>query len=471
MNSYKLLIKNIGLLTLSNLATKLLSFFMVPLYTNILSTVEYGTYDLMDTTIGLLVPLLTIDIQEAVLRFSVDEDSDKKGILSTGLYYIFGSSVLITLITIFNSFTGAISVLKDYAIFFVLLYIVTALSGVLTYFARGINKISDISVAGVISSIVMITLNILFLVVLKIGLIGYFLASIIGVVSQIIYLLFRTKIRSYIKYISPRSPLSREMIKYSSPMVANAVAWWVNSASDRYIVTWICGIAENGIYSVSYKIPSIISILQNIFSQAWSLSAVKDFDRNDSKGFFANTYSMYNFLLVTVCSSMIVINKVLAKILFANEFYLAWKYAPFLMIGVVFSGMSGYIGGILSAEKKTGTFAITSSITAVINIMLNLILVWKYGAIGAAIATAIAYFVMWFLRIREMRKYVNIKLNLIRDYTSYVILVFQAYFMIVLKEENIFLWQELFLFVLILILYFQELTKIVKKMFALIQKR
>ena len=76
------------------------------------------------------------------------------------------------------------------------------------------------------------------------------------------------------------------MIAYSAPLVLNAIGWWVNSASDRYVVTWLCGLAVNGIYSVGYKIPSIINVFQTIFNQAWFLSAVKEFDPQDKDGFF-----------------------------------------------------------------------------------------------------------------------------------------------------------------------------------------
>ena len=80
MNRYTYLLKNIGLLTLSNFATKLLSFFLVPLYTNILTTTEYGTYDLFNTTIGVLIPILTLNIQEAVMRFLLDSKYNRKSI-------------------------------------------------------------------------------------------------------------------------------------------------------------------------------------------------------------------------------------------------------------------------------------------------------------------------------------------------------------------------------------------------------
>ena len=84
MGKYKYLIKNMGLLTLSSFATKLLSFFLVPLYTSVLSTGEYGTYDLFNTTIGLLFPILTLDIQEGVLRFALDKDNDNRDVFAIG---------------------------------------------------------------------------------------------------------------------------------------------------------------------------------------------------------------------------------------------------------------------------------------------------------------------------------------------------------------------------------------------------
>lgn len=78
MNKYKYLIKNMGLLTISNFGSKILSFILIPIYTNYLTTVKYGTFDLFNTTISLLMPILTINIMSAVLRFSLDENSNKK---------------------------------------------------------------------------------------------------------------------------------------------------------------------------------------------------------------------------------------------------------------------------------------------------------------------------------------------------------------------------------------------------------
>lgn len=206
--------------------------------------------------------------------------------------------------------------------------------------------------------------------------------------------------------------LRKEMTSYSKPMVANAVSWWVNNASDRYVVTWLCGVAINGIYSVSYKIPSIMSILQSIFSQAWTLSATKEFDKEDKDGFFINIYNAYNFLLVIACSLLTFMDKPLAKMLFAKDFYSAWKYAPFLMISTVFSGMAAFLGGILSALKKSSLFAKSSVITAVVNTILNIVLVIFIGPLGAAISTAFAYFLMWLIRLKQVKQCIDLRVSI-----------------------------------------------------------
>ena len=106
MNKYRYLFKNIGLLALSNFATRLISFFLVPLYTNILTTTEYGTYDLFYTTVSVLIPILTLNIHDAVLRFSLEKGVDKSAVATVAVrYLLFGSvAVLFGLATnaIFN---------------------------------------------------------------------------------------------------------------------------------------------------------------------------------------------------------------------------------------------------------------------------------------------------------------------------------------------------------------------------------
>ena len=351
---------------------------------------------------------------------------------------------------------------KEYSIFFFLMFFAQSLSGVITYYIRGIDRIKDLSVSSVLVSAFTIGCNIIFLVVFRWGLTGYFLANIIGPLVQALYLIVRSGMIYDTDLRVDFSEEKKVMLEYCKPMTANSVAWWVNNTSDRYVVIFFCGLAENGIYSVATKIPSILNIFQSIFSQAWTLSAVKEFDPEDKNGFFANTYRAYNCLMVLICSVIIVGDKILAHFLYAKDFFVAWKYVPWLTIAIVFGSLSGYIGGFFSAVKNSKIFAQSTVIGAASNIVLNLIMTPLMGALGAAIATTVCYFVVWGIRYWQSKKFVKLKIDLRRDLITYVLLVLQS--VVLLFENGIVLYGiEAGLFLVIVVLYAGDLMAIIGK--------
>ena len=464
MANYRYLAKNIGVLAISNFATKILSFFLVPLYTSILSTSEYGTYDLFNTTVYLLIPILTLNIQDATIRFSLDENYDKKKIVTISLNVFVKGLLLLLVFSGANLIFNIFPIFNEYIVVFIFMYIFQALVGIMTSFARGCEKITEISIASVLGSVIFIGLNILFLVVFKFGLMGYFLSSIIGNLSQVLYLIYVTKIYNYLKKQKDNKDTQTEMLQYSCPLIANTIAWWITNASDRYIVTWLCGTSANGIYSVAYKIPSVLNILQSIFTQAWTLSAVKEFDSDDKDGFFSNMYNGYNCLMVVACSFFIFSDKFFARILYSNDFYKAWKYVPFLLISIVFGANSSYIGRIFSALKKAKILAQSTTVGAVINIILNVILVYIWGPIGAAVSTAISYIIVWIIRLFYMNKYLHIELHLKRDIISYTILFFQTFVILSVQTGFIMYLIEIIFFAILILLYYKEIMLPIKSL-------
>lgn len=468
MKGTKYLARNVGLLTISQFGTKLLSLFLLPLYTNVLSTTEYGTYDLFNSTVLLLIPILTMNICDSSLRFSIDEKSDNKQIFSISMFH-FAISILILAVAMgINKVLNIFPIVNDYAIMFFWLFAGTALNGILSYYARGIDCVKEVSVSGVICSVTMLTLNVLFLLPLHMGVTGYFLANILGVSSQVIYLFIAIKGWKHFTMQKVSPVLHKKMLEYSKPMIINNVAWWVNNVSDRYIVTWLCGVAANGIYSVSYKIPSILMIFQSIFNQAWTLSAVKDFDPKDENGFFINMYNSYNICMTVICSLLIAASRVVAKLLYAKDFFVAWQYVPFLLISVVFGALAGYLGGIFGAVKDTKVFAQSTLISAVVNTILNIVLVARIGVIGASIATAIAYMITWLIRLIKVRKYIRLKIDWKRDITAYCILIIQSLMLYIFNESLVYYIIEVVLITLLLLVYKKQIKKIFNKLIKVV---
>lgn len=461
-SGYRYLFNNIGLLTLSNFATKFLSFFLVPLYTNVLTTTEYGTYDLFNATIGVLLPVLTLNIQESVLRFALDKKTNREAIVTISAKYLLFSNFLVIIGLIFNRITNLNAMIAEYGIYFFLMFFVQSLVGVITCYIRGVDRVADLSVSSVITSIVTISCNIIFLVAFKWGLPGYFLANIIGPLVQCIYLMVRSSFLNEIRF-EQFTTEEEAMTNYSKPLIANSIAWWVNNVSDRYVIVFFCSLAENGVYSVAGKIPSILNIFQTVFNQAWTLSAVKDFDSEDKNGFFTNTYKAYNCMMVIICSSIIVADKVLAKFLYAKDFYVAWKYVPWLTVAILFGALSGYLGGFFSAVKDSKLFATSTIMGAIINLFLNFVFTPVYGAMGAAIATAISYIVVWAFRYVQSRKYIRLKINLTRDIIAYILLIVQSLLILIEGLKMYFFVGSVFL--VICFLYIKDIMLVLNKIF------
>lgn len=296
---------------------------------------------------------------------------------------------------------------------------------------------------------------------MKIGLNGYLISTVAGPLIGALYCFCASKksIFSLVKERVDRKKV-RDILKYCFPLVFNSIALWINSCLDRYFITYFCGVEQNGIYSVANKIPIILSTLYTVFSQAWTLSAVKEFDREDSDGFFSKTYEMYNAVMIISCSVLVLLNIPMAKILYAKEFFVAWNYSSVLLLGIFFNSLTAFIGSFFSATKKSSILAYTTVVSAVINTILNIILIPVWGVQGAAIATTVSLFVMWFVRVIKLKELVRIKVNWIKSGVVYLLLGVQ----IVLEhfENHMYFLQCIIVFIIV-ILMIEPFIQIMKK--------
>ena len=462
MNDYKYLIKNIGILTISNFATKFLSFFLLPLYTGILSTEEYGTFDLYSTTVALLFPILSFCISDSALRYLLERDSDKESIISISAKYVIISVGLFLCLLVVNLVTNVIPELNTYKVLFILVYIATALNVWLSSVARGLEKIKTISLASVISSIGTILLNIIFLVWMKLGITGYFGATFLGISMANLYYAYAINIFKLVHKKNKDFKLEKEMYKYGTGLMVNSISWWVNNSLDKYMVLYMCGIAANGLISVAYKLPTVLSMIQNLFEQAWVLSAVKKYNKEDADGFFVRTYNLYGVVMAVAASIIIMFAKILSAFLLKNDFYEAWSMIPFFSIAVVFSSAAGFCGGIFSAQKRTDVISKTTFIGAIVNALLNAILIYFFGVIGGAIATMISNAIVMSFRLFCVKQQMHFRLQIVRDALVYIALLLQT-FTLMLCDSKVQYGFQLMLFAFIILLYKKEVLVVLNK--------
>lgn len=409
MNSkYKYLIKNTGILAISNFSSKLLVFFLVPLYTSALSISEYGLYDLVISTVTLLYPILTMNIVDSVMRFSMERKTDHTKLVDIALKIIVAGYVIMAFLLFGNHIFGLWKDIVGSEGYIFLYYLFYTLQQLLIQFAKGLERVKDLGIVGIIGTVVTVFFNVLLLLFFKQGLVGFFVASILGQAVPAIYLAIRIRIWDYIRFEFDKS-LQREMLRYCTPLIMTTIAWWLNITSDKYVVTFFCGVAANGLLSIAYKIPMILNTLQGIFIQAWQVSAIKEQDSDEAKGFYRNIFGYLNALMCVGCAGLIVLTKPLAQILYAKDFYEAWKYVPFLLVSSVLNAASGYVGPILLAKKDSKSMAMSAVYGASANVVLNITFVYLMGIQGATIATVVSSYIIYIVRKRATGDTINSK--------------------------------------------------------------
>lgn len=453
------LIKNFLLFFLASFLPKTISFFLVPLYTNCLSTTEYGTADLLINTVSLCVPILTLVVQDAVMKFALDNQHDKKNVFTVGLKITGIGFIIISVGCIILKIFGILKLDNFYIFFLISNYLVAALVEMISYFCRGINKIVILTISSVAQTMTTIISNLLFLLVLKSGLKGYLTSILLGYCVNILIVFLGAGLHKYIDFRHRDIKLEKEMIMFSAPLIASSLSWWINNASDKYILTYMCGISVVGIYSVAYKIPTILSVLGTVISKAFTISAIKEIDMNDSDGFLGKSYSLISYIMTMGCAILILLNPFLSKILFAKDFYKAWKFVPPLLIAFLMSAISGTCQSMLTAINKTTIISFTAILGAFVNVILNIVLIPLYEGYGAAVATMFSFFVCWIGRYLVLKKYVKFKNLILKEIIAYGLLSIE---MVLAYVGNKYILMESIIIGLIVLLYYKEENALIK---------
>lgn len=403
----KYLIKNTIVFALGNLGSRMISFLLIPLYTSILSTSGYGILDIINVFISIGIPILTLNISEAIMRFLLDKDSDKEKILQVAVSFSF---ISITLSFLLYPIFKLTPIFSEFALYFCIYIAATAVSGISMCYIRGIEKIFTYSIISIIRTAAIGLLSIVFLVVTNLGIKGFLVAYIISeTLTILLCVIFGVK-DSRLKLSRPDKILTVKMIKYSFFLIPNSLMWWVINSMDRFMITPMFGIDANGIYAVSSKVPAMVNVFTNIFNQAWMYSAVKEEESKEKDVDYINgIYTVFFKFISLVSIFLIIIIKPLLSVYVGKDFFSAWLYTIPLLVGTVFSSLSTFISSEYTAHKDSKGFLRSASVGASVNLILNLILMPIMGVMGAAIATCISYVSVFIYRALDIRKYTKIK--------------------------------------------------------------
>ncbi len=431
------MIKNIGLFFIASFGTKFLSFFLVPLYTSLVSTEDYGISDFLNTIISLAMPVLMLDISDAIMfmSFRADNLADKRQPLLYGDRILRISSLLLAVVLMVVTVAVGGKDIAIYCAYILLRYVLDAFHLNILAYMRSINEVQTITVSSILSSVTMLTMNVVLIVWFRLGLYALLISTLSGQLVGNLYCVLKT---GYFHFAKETLQLTKEqrkqMLSYSIPLIFSGLAWWVNGSLDRFFVTYYCGIGINGIYAMANKIPTLLNAVHTVIYQAMQLSVFSEMGAKDSKEYMKRLYSIYNFVMVTACSVLIMIEKPLAKYLFKGDYYIAWQYVPIMLLSAAMFSVAGYITIIATATKETTTVAASTISGAAANALLNWILIPRIGLFGAVIATAVGYFIVWLVLILRAEKSLQIRFSKYTSMAMYAILAMQWIILLVDKH-------------------------------------
>lgn len=405
------LVKNTFILGLGNVLPKAVSFLIVRVLTRHLDQGEIGQYDLITVLVSLLLPAVTLQIQTAAFRFLIEErgnEENENKIITNILLFTIPVSLVSLVIAFFCLFEfGYLERILICAYFFLDVYVST-----IRQIARGLSKNKDYSISAILGAVGRLLFTFFLVDTIEMGLEGATAGLVISAVIESAYISIRLRILRRFKPSLLDWKSIRQMLKYSWPMVPNSLSMWVMRMSDRLIIWWVMGDIPLGIYSVANKIPSLITIAQSTFSMAWQENATIVSKDEDADAYYTAMFrAVFNFM-AGAFALVIAVTPILFMLMVDEQkasYGAAYIQMPILLLGMFFFSITGYLGGIYVAYKKTASVGVTTIVAAACNLIVNVALIWFIGLYAASLSTLVSYVVLCVYRMIDLKKHVKIK--------------------------------------------------------------
>jgi len=410
MSREKNLAKNTAILAIGQLSSKIFTFLLLPVYTSLLSPDDFGTIDALQTVISLALYFVTLQIENAVFRFIIENRTNKENQIS---YVTSAGVVLLAMAGTSTIVIGVINFL--YMIPYVILVTLSLWTQSLYLFvsnlARGLGKNTDYSITSFAVTVSSLIINIVLIVDLKIGAVAILVALAFSNLIGFCWLFLRLHIWQLIKFSTVNKMKIQEMLRYSLPLIPNAISWWIANTSDRLIIICYLGTAFNGIYAAANKIPTIYTTIFTVFNTAWTESvslAINDSDRDTYiNSMLDSGFKLFSFINMGI----IVCVSISFKWLIGEQYTEAYNHIFILLVAIFINSMCSLFGGVLGGLKNTKVIGWTTVVGAIVNAVINFSLIQNIGLYAASVSTLISYLIIYIFRFSAVKKIVQIRIS------------------------------------------------------------
>lgn len=467
-NRYTRLLSNTLVFAIGTFSSKVLVFFMLPFYTNILTTAEYGTVDALINAGQLIIPIASAGITNSVIRFGLEDKNDRSTVFSTGFYIITGGFILIAILSPLAKY---IEFMNGYILLVLGFILASNFRSLCIQFGLSMGYSKMYAANGIGVTFLNIILNIVFLAVFRWGIIGYLLANIVADLVMGIAMFVPLHMERYLKAPQNKAldrALAKAMVRYALPIIPQTVCQWIINMADRYMIVFFVSTSANGLYAAANKIPNVLLIVANLFADAWQISAVKESEEKEQISFYTKVLAAYSSIAFITSSGIIMFSKFVMRFMVAKDYFIAWKFIPVLTLGTTFGLLATFLGSVYMLKLRSKNSMVTTVICAVANIILNTILILVMvkqsefmGAMGAGIATMISYFILFLIRAFDTQRFLKIQWNIPKTAVSIVILLVQM--VVIMMEIPMWPLWEAVLFLALLVINLREILLSIRR--------
>ena len=389
------IIQNSVIYFIGNVGSKALTFMLIPIYSHFLSKSQFGQYDIFLTTLSLLGPIVTLQMSESVYRWLKDAETSaykRKEAITNSLFTVVSGQVIFLLLSVFLALFTEIKYINYF--FFSLLS-----TGLFQYFqqiTRGLRNNKLYSKSGIVNAVCQIVFNVIFLYTMNDKVTAIFLSIILSYFTSTIYIIISSDILRNIRINTISQSVILDLVSYSWPLIPNLISWWLVTFVNRYIVMIFLGIEQNGVFAIANRFPSIIVILNSIFSMALQ-DHVLSSDKIDIK---ASNILFNKFIKLQFCSVLLLIpaTKLLFTYFVDLKFINSLNYLPYLYTAAAFFSIATFLEANLVKAKKTMDIFYSTFIGAVINIVITFLLIEKIDLYAPTAGTLLGFFGIWISR-------------------------------------------------------------------------
>lgn len=405
MGGQKRLIRNTVILFAGVIGTRLINFLMLPLFTSWLSVEEYGAIDIFTVIISMAVPILSLQLDQGVFRFMLDDKSEieTKTIVSSGFLFLCAvlivTSILFSLLLILGKNT--------YCLFYVLAVDLQCIYVMLQQIVRGMGNNKVYSINSVVLALSNVVLSVLFIRFLLYGVNGYIFAFCISHVIAGVFMLISSRADKLIDWSAKSWDKTKSILCYSVPMIVNNISWWILNSSDKLVLNYFCGLNANGVFAAAGKIPGLMTTAYSVFHLAWQESAAVEKENKDAfySDVFRNLFVFMSYVMIV----LLCLGPVIFRIIIHKKFDEAYIHMPILLLASFFFCIAQFYGGIYVGMKNSKELGRTSAIAAGINLIVDFALVKSVQIFAASISTLVAYFALMVIRLLSTRKLCRIQ--------------------------------------------------------------